>query len=68
VIMMRFCYARYCTLLEVQDYWQNKEAGGSENGRGVRVALCTHPTYAILMVHIMCIVREVQSENFDLHE
>jgi hypothetical protein len=27
---MRFCYARYCTLLEVQDYWQNKEAGDAQ--------------------------------------
>jgi hypothetical protein len=27
---MRFCYVRYCTLLEVQDYWQNEEDGDAQ--------------------------------------
>jgi hypothetical protein len=26
-VTVRFRFARYCTLLEVQDYWQNKEDG-----------------------------------------
>jgi hypothetical protein len=43
--VMRFCYVRYCNLLEVRDYWRNKSEGvhnRSENGRGARVALYSY--------------------------
>jgi hypothetical protein len=43
-----FCYAKYCTLSEVLDYWRNKEDGDtnvSKNGFSAWVTLCAHPTY-----------------------
>jgi hypothetical protein len=52
---MKFRYARYCTLLEAQDYWWNKEDvnAQSENGLGTQVTFRTHPTYTcpLLQVH-----------------
>jgi hypothetical protein len=47
VIMTRFHYARYCTSLEVGDYWHNR----SESGHGARVALRTHPFYTRTRTH-----------------
>jgi hypothetical protein len=38
--MMRFCYVRYCTLSEVQEYWQNKADGDTVDEKMVMVKGC----------------------------
>jgi hypothetical protein len=51
---MRFRYVRYCTSLDVRDYWRSKEDGNAqyiEKWSQCKGRLCAHATHTYTQLH-----------------